>query len=381
MRRTVSGIGLALLVLSSVTGCGQRVAAFGTTSVARCDAQIAVFGPLSGASANLGRNIEDGVRLAVARYDTAHPGCGVGMVNFDSQGDPKQAPALAQQLVAEPRILGVIGPAFSGESEAAVPLLDQGRVTSITPSATEAALSTRGWATFHRVIGSDAMQGPAAGHYIASVLKAHKVFVIDDTSAYGHGLASEVMSVLGDRVVETGTVLPGQADLTAVVARIRAADPDALFFGGYYDEAGMLLRRMRAAGLTATFVAGDGVKDAGFLARSGAGAAQNAIITCPCRPPDTLPAAFTQRYRSQFAGLAPGTYSVEAYDAATVFLDGIGSHHLSRTSMAAYVRGYDQPGITTTIRFTASGELVGSSVTVWAYRVRGDAIVADRPIP
>ncbi|GAA5179142.1 branched-chain amino acid ABC transporter substrate-binding protein [Rugosimonospora acidiphila] len=381
MRRTATSAVVALLVLSPLVGCGDRADAFGTTAVGRCNAQIAVFGPLTGASANLGRNLEDGARLAVDQYDAVHPDCRVGMVDFDSQGDPKQAAGLAQQLVAQPRILGVVGPAFSGEADAAVPLLNQGRVTSITPSATETSLSAHGWSTFHRLIGSEAVQGPAAGRYLATVLKARKVFVIDDGSEYGHGLATEVMNVLGERVVESGTVLAGQDDFATIVSHIKAAGPDAIFFGGYYDEAGLLLRQVRAAGVTATFVAGDGVKDDGFLTRAGLNAAQNAIITCPCRPPETLPATFTWAYRAAFGGLEPGTDSAEAYDAATVLLRGIGSRHLSRTSLAAYVRSYDQPGITTTIRFTATGELVGSSVTVWTYRVRGDAIVADRPIP
>jgi branched-chain amino acid transport system substrate-binding protein len=190
-----------------------------------------------------------------------------------------------------------------------------------------------------------------------------------------------VTGVLGDRVVESGTVLPGRDCLAGIVARIKAAGPDATFFGGYYDEAGALIRQVRAAGVTATFVAGDGVKDDGFLATAGAEAAQNAVITCPCRPPETLPATFVQGYRAAFAGLDPGTYSAEAYDAATVFLRGIGSQHLSRTSMDAYVSAYDQPGITTSIRFAPSGELAASSVTVWAYRVHGTQIVEDRPVP
>jgi len=381
MGRKAASTVVALLAVPFLSACGERAEPFGTVEVPRCQAQIAVLGPLSGASANLGRNIENGVQLALDQYNETHPGCGVGLVAFDTLADPKRAPAAAQEVVARPRILGVVGPAFSGESEAAVPLLDQGHVVSITPSATEASLSARGWTTFHRLIGNDAEQGPAAGRYIAGVLEARRVFVIDDTGAYGHGLASQVTGGLGDRVVESGTVLPGRADLATMVARIKAADPDVIFFGGYYDEAGSLIRRVRAAGVTAAFVSGDGVKDDGFLAAAGRQAAQNAIITCPCRPPETLPVTFTRQYRTQFAGLEPGTYSAEAYDAATVFLAGIGSHHLSRSSMEEFVSGYDQPGITTRIRFTPSGELAASSVTVWAYRVRGSQIVADRPIP
>jgi branched-chain amino acid transport system substrate-binding protein len=375
---------LSLLAVTALacgaTGCAGISAAADPPAVDPCAARIAFFGPLTGSSADLGRYIEEGVRLAVTQYNAGRSGCPVRVVDVDSQADPVRAPALAQQVVADPQILGVVGPAFSGESQAADPLLDQGGVAAITPSATDASLGTHGWTTFHRLIGTDAAQGPAAGRYIEEVLGARKVFVIDDTAAYGHGLANEVIDVLGPRVIQSGSVLPGQTDFAGIVAQIRAAAPDAIFYGGYYAEAGALLREVRAAGITATFVAGDGVKDEGFLHEAGLAAADGAVITCPCRPPGAIQGPFVAQYVSLF-GHQPGTYSAEAYDAATVFLHGISTGHLSRPAMVAYVSAYSAPGVTATVRFDRTGELVGSSVQIWAYRVRDGAIVADRPIP
>ncbi|MFV2103566.1 branched-chain amino acid ABC transporter substrate-binding protein [Micromonospora sp. LOL_024] len=368
-----------MALLSVLTGCVSTPAT-GTAAVDACSARIAVFGPLSGDSANLGRNVGEGVRLAVDQYNRGRPHCQVRVVDFDSQGDPKRAPALAQQVVADQRILGVVGPAFSGESEAANPLLDQGSVATISASATAASLSERGWGTFHRVLGSDDTQGPAAGRYIDTVLAGRKVFVIDDAGAYGQGLASRVIEVLGDRVVQSITMPPGSADIRDVVTQIQAAAPDTIFYGGYYGEAGRLLRQARAVGVTATFVAGDGVKDDGFVAEAGLSAAQGAVITCPCRPPETVGGSFTRDYHDKF-GRPPGTFSAEGYDAATVFLRGIEADRLSRRAMVRFVSAYEGPGLTTTVRFTPSGELVDSSVTVWAYQVRGRALVADQPIP
>jgi branched-chain amino acid transport system substrate-binding protein len=378
-RRLLSLLAAAALA-SALTGCVGTAVAIDAVPVDRCKAEIAVFGPLTGSSANLGRNIEDGVRLAVTQYDRDHPGCPVGIADFDSQGEPSQAPALAQQVVADPRILGVVGPAFSGESEAADPLLNQGGVATITPSATEAGLSARGWTTFHRILGSDAAQGPAAGRYLANTLRARKLFVIDDGGAYGHSLADAVIDVLGARVVQSESVLSGQTDFAGLIAQIRASGPDTIFYGGYYQQAGTLLRQLRAARLTPTFVAGDGVKDDGFLREAGPAVAEGTVITCSCRPPETIQGPFVQQYRDLF-GRQPGTNSVEAYDAATVFLHGIGAGHLTRGALAAYVSAYDAPGVTATIRFTASGELVAPSVTVWAYRVRDGAIVGEQAIP
>jgi len=367
------------LVLALPAGCDAARTPEQPT-LSRCAARIAVFGPLSGTSANLGRNQSQGVRLAVEQYNAAHQSCTVDLVEFDSQGDPKQAPALAQQLVADPRILGVVGPAFSGESQAADPLLEQGGVVTITPSATQTSLSAQGWRTFHRILGNDAAQGPAAGRYIEKVLHAAKVFVIDDASAYGRGLAEQVVEGLGTRVVQSATVLPRQTDFLGVATQVRSTGADTVFYGGYYDEAGALLRQIRRAGVTATFVAGDGTKDEGFLRQAGAAAAEGAVITCACRPPETASGRFGVEYQARF-GQPPGTNSAESYDAATVLLTGIRAGHTSRAALLRYVSDYTGTGVTGAIAFTSTGELIDSAVTVWAYRVRAGAIVADQPIP
>ncbi|GIG56804.1 branched chain amino acid ABC transporter substrate-binding protein [Longispora fulva] len=345
-----------------------------------CGKRIGVFGPLSGVSANLGRNVREGVELAVEQYNAAHRTCSVEMATFDSQGDPKQAPALAQRVVADPQLVGVVGPVFSGESQAAVPLLNQGQVVTISTSATETSLTSHGWTTFHRLLGNDAQQGPALGRYIEKVLHAEKVFVIDDTGAYGHGLAAQVIEALGHRVVRSATVRSKQLDFSEVVAQIVAAKPDTIFYGGYYDEAGGLLRQARDAGVTAAFVAGDGVKDEGFLTRAGQAAAEGAVITCPCHPPETAGGQFFAQYQERF-GRRPVTYSAEAYDAANIFLHGLDAGRATRPDMVAYVNAYSGTGVTGAIRFTETGELVGSAGKVWAYRVHAGAIVTDRLIP
>ncbi|MDG4763550.1 branched-chain amino acid ABC transporter substrate-binding protein [Solwaraspora sp. WMMD406] len=377
--RAVRSVVAALVLLPTVTAC---VASGGDGSVATsaCGSRIAVLGPLSGDSADLGGNIRAGAQLAFAAYHDEHPDCPVELVDFDSQGDPKQAPALAQQIVDDPRVIGVIGPGFSGEAEAALPILDQGGVTTITTSATRTALSERGWSTFHRLVGNDAAQGRAAGWYIDQVLDSTAVFVVDDDSAYGRGLADEVVAGLGPKVVQRATVASRSTDFGAVVSQIRSADADVVFYGGYYAEAGRLQRQLWAAGVRASFVAGDGVKADGFLRAAGPDAADGAVITCPCLPPERAAAAFPQRYRQMF-GVEPGTNSAESYDAAQVFLAGVQAGHGDRTSMEAFVDGYRGPGVTTRIEWTPEGELADSSVSVWAFRVERGRFVAERPIP
>lgn len=368
----------AMAALALVAGC-TAPASLPELVGETCGNKIAFFGALSGGNANVGINPRDGAGLAVAQYNAANAGCQVELVSVDSQGDPLLAPALAQKVVEDPKVLAVVGPVFSGESEAANPILDAGGVTVITPSATRPSLAEQGWKTFHRVVGSDAVQGPAAGRYIKSVLRAQRVVVIDDTSAYGKGLADEVRRVLADLVVRSAVVQPRQADFTAVVADIRSNGADAVFYGGYYAEAGPLLRRMRTAGIKATFIAGDGAKDRGLLLGAGNSAAEGAVLTCPCLPPDKAKGTFTRDFTAAF-GRAPGTFSAEAFDATNILLAGIEAGNLTRASLLAFVNAYDGDGIATTYRFDSKGEIAEAAVTIWAYRVVNGEIVSDQEI-
>jgi branched-chain amino acid transport system substrate-binding protein len=368
---------LALLALAAA-GCDAAEAPVAAVRV--CGMKVAVIGPLTGDSADLGGNIRSGAELAFAQYRRRHPDCPAELVAFDSQGDPKQAPALVQNIVADPKMIGVIGPAFSGEAEATGPLLDQGGVPVVTVSATRTNLTQRGWSTFHRLLGNDASQGPAAARYIDTVLQAHKAFVVDDTGAYGRGLADEVADTLSGKVVQRASVSPRQVDFSSVVSQIRSAGADVVFYGGYYSGAGTLLKAMREAGLRAAFVAGDGVKDPGFVRAAGVPAAEGAVITCPCLPPERAGHDFPTLYRAQF-GRDAGTFSAEAYDAASIFLAGFEAGRATRRDMEAFIDAYALDGVTGRLQFTPEGELVDSAVVLWAYRVAGGTVVADREIP
>ncbi|HEX6755393.1 MAG TPA: branched-chain amino acid ABC transporter substrate-binding protein, partial [Mycobacteriales bacterium] len=164
---------------------------------AACGKSIGFFGALTGSAANLGINIKDGAKLAVDQYNTANPNCKVTLKEFDSEGSEDKAPAIATQVINDASVIGVVGPAFSGETDATGDAFNEAGLPTISASATRPSLADQGWKTFHRILGNDASQGPSAGRYIKNTLKATKVFVIDDSSAYGTGLADEVKKVAG----------------------------------------------------------------------------------------------------------------------------------------------------------------------------------------
>ncbi len=354
-------------VASEVTEDTAAAAVDGVT----CEGvSIAFFGALSGDAGNLGKNIRAGADLAVSEFNTANPGCQVGLVDFDSQGDPAQAPALAQKAIDDAGILGIVGPAFSGESKAANPLFDAAGLAIITPSATNADLNDNNWKVFHRALAGDDKQGPAIATYIQKTLAAAKVGVIDDASEYGKGLADIVKTTLGDAVVASDSIDPKAADFSAAVSKMKEAAPDAIFYGGYYAEAGKLAKQLRDAGVTATLVFGDGVKDNGFIEAAGP-AADGSIITCTCAD-GASNAEFAAAYTAKFPGETPQTYGAEAYDAAKAFLAAIAAGKTDRAGVLEFLGTYDAAGVTKQIKWDETGEVAGNAV--YAYKVEAGAI-------
>ncbi|MBM9460527.1 branched-chain amino acid ABC transporter substrate-binding protein [Nocardioides sp. zg-536] len=360
----------------SMSACGTTDDDGGSSKGgAACDLKLAFFGPETGDAAGLGKPIIQGAQLAVDQYNK-DADCKVELEKKDSQGSPDAAPALATDVVGDKSIIGVVGPAFSGESAAAGPIFAEEGVPTISPSATNPALSENGWDTFHRALGNDATQGPAAAKYIKDVVKAKSVFVIDDASEYGAGLAKIVEKDLGDLVVGTDTIQQKQTDFSATVTKVTDAKPDAVFFGGYYAEATILIGQLRNGGFEGTFVVADGVKDPAFL--DAGKAAEGSVITCPCIP-DTDPAVatFAKDYEKKF-GEAPGTYAAEAYDAASIFLAGIKDGVDNREDMLKFVNDYDAKGVTKQLKFDDQGE--PADVHVYAYTVKDGAIVPEGEI-
>jgi len=359
---------LGLVLSACGTTGGEEAAPAAEGSQAACDLQIAFVGPQTGDYANLGLNIVRGAQLALDKYNKENADCQVKLAEFDSQGDPEKATPIASQVVNDAKIIGVVGPTFSGETEATGETFSEAGLVTVSPSATNPGLSKNGWDTFHRILGNDNTQAPAAAKYIKETLAAKKVFVVDDASEYGKFIAEGVSESLGDLVVDTDTVQQKQTDFGATVTKVKASGADALWYGGYYAEAGLLAKQLKAGGWNGTFVSGDGSLDRGFVEAAGASSANGAVLTCPCAPAD---ASFTEEYTA-LSGEEPGTYSTEGYDAMNVYLQGIAAGNTTREAMLTWVNGYDAKGVTKQIKFDETGEV--AEVVVYAYKVANGKI-------
>jgi len=360
----------ALIIGLSLVGvaCGGDDSASDDAAASCEGVKIAFFGALTGEAGNLGVNIKKGLDLAVAEFNEANADCQVGIEAYDSQGDPDQAPALADKAIADAGVLGIVGPAFSGESKAVNGKFDEAGLPIITPSATNADLSKNGWKIFHRALAGDDKQGPGLASKITADGKM-KVGVLDDASEYGKGLADIVQTSLGDKAVEMNSLDPESADYSAVVTAAKDAGIDALFFGVYYAAAGKLAKQLRDGGVDAQLYFGDGVLDKGYI-EAGGPAAEGSIIGCTCAPFDsnaTFLAAFQAKFNED-----PATYGAEAYDAATVFLAAIKSGARDRAAVLAFIKAYDAPGVTKQLKWDETGEVIGTAV--YAYTIKDGKI-------
>ena len=356
---------------TGTTGEGTETTMAGEGVV--CDGvKLAFIGALSGDNGALGTNMINGAQIAIDEFNAANPDCQVEFdTAYDSQGDPAQATPLADQIVNDAAIIGLIGPGFSGETKATMPKFEEAGLPMITPGATNALLSTNGWTMFHRILANDDKQAPGVVTLIKDTIGATKVGVIDDASEYGKGLADSVRSGLGDLDVADAQIDPKAADYSAAIEAMKTAGVDTVFYGGYYAEAAKLVQQMRDAGLEATFVSGDGSLDKAFVENAGP-AAEGAYLTATGAPADVNP-EFQAAFNAEF-GTDPALYSPEAYDCAKVFLAGIAAGNTTRESLAAFVSAYDAPGITKQIKFDATGEPEGDAV--YYYVVESGVIVA-----
>lgn len=370
----VAAAGLALTACGTTGGTTSSSGGSGSGGSTCGHYKLAFLGATTGPSGALGQHMAGGVRTALAAYNKKHADCKVGFESFDSQGDASKATPLATKIINDDSIIGLVGPGFSGESDATGAAFAQAGLPEISPSATNVTLSQKGWATFHRVVGSDSDQGAADAKYLLA--HAKKIFVVDDSEDYGTGLAGYVKKGVGSSVVGTDSIQQGQTDFSGTVTKITGAGADAVFFGGYYPEAGLLAKQLRQAGWKGLFMSGDGSEDPQFVAIAGAQAAEGAVLSAPAGPP---PADFASKYSAANSGAAAGLYSTQSYDAANIYLAGIDAGKTTRSEMNDFVGSYSGTGVIGPIKFDSKGDI--SSTTIYAYMVKNGKLDTNHPQP
>jgi branched-chain amino acid transport system substrate-binding protein len=332
--------------------------------------KIAFQGPLSGDNAQLGINEVNGVQLAIDQAnDSGNLDFTLELVKADDQGSPEQAPTAAAQVLQDDAVLGVVGPSFSGATKAVGATSGDAGRSFISPSATNPTLSEQGFPTFHRIVPSDNVEGSQAADLFAA--KGYKkVVVIDDLSDYGKGVADELQRGLETQgvTVQRIGVDAKTTDYGSTATQVASSGAQAVFYGGYDAQAGLVAQALAAANFTGDKYTGNGGKSTVFT--DGAGAAGDGwYFTCGCSDATVAPEAkdFTAAYNKAF-GSDPSTYSPEAFDAANAMIEAIKTAAKdgapTRESVEKAVDALDYKGITTTVKFDETGEVDASAQVV-----------------
>src|SRR5574338_146909 len=346
------------------------------SALAEVVVKIGYAGPLNGPIAHVGKDEENGARLALE--DANATGISVGgqkvkfeLVSEDDQVDPRTATTVAQRLT-DLGVKGVVGHVTSGAAIPASRIYEQAGVPVITPSATSPKLTQQGYRTTFRVIANDLQQGVAMARYASQVLKLKKVAIVDDRSAYGQGLADAfVASAQGQGVEVVGREFTSDktTDFMAILTRLKGRSPDAVFYGGMDPQAAPLLRQMRQLGMTARFLGGDGACTAEMIKLAGTALTDAAYCTQAGLPMARMPggAAFNARFKQRF-NTDVQLYAPYAYDAATALVKAmVAAGSAEPEKYLPALRNVNVSGITGTIAFDAKGDIKEGGVTLYRF--------------
>ena len=357
-KRIQISLAIATALALTLTGCSS------SDDAAENTFSIAYQGPLSGGEASTGTDEQTAVKYAIELFMEANPEYTIELVSVDDQGDPAVASTVAPGTASNEKILGLVGPAYSGATIASLPFYKDSGLAMISPSATRVSITDPtspdfGGPVFHRVVGKDDLQGPALAKYATEGVSNAKVFVFDDQSSYAVPLRGYVeaglKSVAGATLVGGDSVINTATDYSPTIAKIKTSGANVVIYTGYYSAAAIFIKQLRDSGSEAIFAGGDGVFNQEFPKLAGA-AAEGSRITGVggfAGISAELEADFQEKM-----GVSSGVYSVESFDAANILLEGIKAGNTTREAMLAWVKAYEGKSVSgNTIKFDSNGDI------------------------
>lgn len=325
--------------------------------------KIGCAGPLTGDQAQLGMDTCQGVELAVAEANQKQsiPGYVIELLKLDDQHNPAQAVSVAKKFTTDRKVLAVIGHFNSSCTQPAAAVYNEVGLVQITPASTNPAISKQGFKTFFRVAGTDDVQGPKGAQFAAHMLGIKSVFIIDDKTTYGKGLADEFQKEalhLGIHVLGHEGLTQGDKDFSPLLTRIKPLKPELIYFGGIYTEGALLLRQAQALGLHAQFMGGDGIASTVLIELAGTEASEGVFATMVGGDTQKMPGAegFITAYEAQYGRV--GQWSAYGYDSANVALAAMAqAKKKDRASVLSAMRAIPGfAGITGAIVFDEKGD-------------------------
>jgi len=339
---------------------------------------IAHVGPTSGAIAHLGKDNENGAKLAVEELNAAGVTIGgkkvtLRLMTEDDAADPKQGTAVAQKL-ADAKVVGVIGHLNSGTSIPASSIYNDAGIPQISPSATNPKLTRQGFKVTFRLVADDTQLGGSLGRYAVKELKGKSIAVIDDRTAYGQGVAQEftkAVEAAGGKVVAKEFTTDKATDFSAILTTIKGKKADVVFFGGMDAVAGPMLRQMKSLGINAKFLGGDGICSTELVKLAGDSVTDNQVYCAEAgaieagSPFEKARADFDKKFKAKF-GTDVQVYAPYVYDGVNVMVAAMvkaGSSDPAKY-LPVLAATKDFKGVTGNISFDNKGDILNGALTL-----------------
>jgi branched-chain amino acid transport system substrate-binding protein len=371
-----------LLITLAIVGCK------GVISPSKGELIVYVAAPLSGWQADGGQTVVGGARVAAERANAAGGllGYRIKVVPLDDEADSDVAVTVANEIAGAiqggQKVLGIIGHYNSGQSAAALSIYKNLPVIVITPTSSDPSLTKSGYTNFFRVNATDASQAPYDASFMVNDLQAQRIVVVYADNDYGRALKDEMVKALqnlGKPAVAVISIVEAADTQQAAVAQIKEVNPDMVFLAGYETEGYVLLPEMRAAGIDAKFMAGDGCFLFEFI--DGSGKSAEGVFVSGFSP-DTSTVTdrqFLVQYQ-QLETRNPGTYSLAGYSAMTVLIEGVKkANSLDSTKIAAALREGEFSTLVGQIRYDANGDLLDQRIFI--FQVENGEFVQVKPKP
>jgi branched-chain amino acid transport system substrate-binding protein len=352
----------------------------GSVSAQDMVVKIGHVAPTSGGIAHLGKDNENGARMAIDELNAKGVTIGGKKVKFelvaeDDAGDPKQGTAVANKLV-DAKVNGVIGHLNSGTSIPASKIYSDAGIPQISPSATNPKYTRQGFKTTFRVVADDVHLGGTLGRYAVKDLKGQSIVTIDDRTAYGQGVAEEFAKAVkasGGTIQDQQFTTDKATDFTAILTAVKAKKPDVIFYGGMDAVAGPMIRQMKQLGINAKFMGGDGICSGELPKLAGGAMADGQVVCAEAGGVEGAQKVGMDKFREDFKkkyGVDVQIYAPYVYDALNVMVAAMvkaGSADPAKyLPVLAKTEGYK--GVTGTIAFDDKGDIKNGALTLYTYK-------------
>nr|WP_233451433.1 branched-chain amino acid ABC transporter substrate-binding protein [Paraburkholderia caribensis] len=338
--------------------------------------RIGSVAPLTGGMAHVGKDNENGARLAIEEINAKGLAIGGQRVTLeldaqDDAGDPRLATQVAQKLVDD-KVVAVVGHLNSGTTIPASKIYSDAGIVQISPSATNPTYTQQGFKTTYRMVGTDAQQGPALARYSASQLKVKTIAIVDDSTAYGQGLADQFQKAaedLGIKVLSHDATNDKAVDFRAILTKIKAENPDAVMVGGMDPTGGPFARQARQLGVRAKILGGDGMCTEKLSSLAGE-AAENVVCSEAGKALERMPtgAEFSTKYQKRF-GEPIQIYAPFAYDAVYIVVDAMRrADSVDPGKVLAAMPQTNFAGVTGQTTFDSHGDLTHGVITLYTFK-------------